>query len=149
VRFDRRSGAYRLDLSDGDREALRELVPQFAALLADPANPALRRLFPPAYSDPADAERDDEYRRLMQEDLVERHREELDLVVDTADSRTLSEEQLLSWTRALNSIRLVLGTYLDVSEDDDMEAEASPEMYLYRWLSYVLGEAIDALSGQT
>ena len=54
----------------------------------------------------------------MQDDLVERHRQEFDLVVSTADAKTLTEEQLLGWAGAINSIRLILGTYLDVSEDD-------------------------------
>lgn len=81
----------------------------------------------------------------MQEDLVERHRAELDLVVSTASAETLSEEELLAWSRALNGIRLVLGTLLDVSEDDQPGDPTSPEEALYRWLTYVLGEAIDAL----
>ena len=94
-------------------------------------------------------ERQDEYQRLMQDDLAERHREELELVARTADAETLSEGQLLAWTRALNSIRLVLGTYLDVSEDEEPDDPEIPEVQLYRWLTYVLGEAIEALSGQT
>jgi hypothetical protein len=128
---------------------LRELIPEFTALLEDPSQPALRRLFPPAYSDPAHLEQQEEYRRLMQEDLVERHREELGLVARTADSRSLSEEELLAWTRALNSLRLVLGTFLDVSEEDEPGDPTSAEVQIYRWLTYVLGESIDALSGQT
>ena len=48
-----------------------------------------------------------------------RHREELDLLASTADAERLSEEQLLAWTRALNSLRLVLGTFLDVQEGDE------------------------------
>ncbi len=34
---------------------------------------------------------------------------------------------------------------LDVSEDDQPGDPTSPEEALYRWLTYVLGEAIDAL----
>ena len=136
-------------MSEGDRTVLREVVPQFTGLLDEPQNPVVRRLFPPAYVDPSDVERQDEYRRLMQDDLAERHREELELVAQTADAETLSEGQLLAWTRALNSIRLVLGTYLDVSEDEEPDDPEIPEVQLYRWLTYVLGEAIEALSGQT
>lgn len=109
----------------------------------------LRRLFPPAYTNAGDSERQEEYKRLMEEDLVARHREEFDLLASTADARTLTQEQLEAWSRALNSIRLVLGTYLDVSEDDEGRNPQSTEESVYRWLTYLLGEAIEALSGQT
>jgi hypothetical protein len=109
----------------------------------------LERLFPPAYSGPQHIEKQDEYRRLMQEDLVERHRAELELLASTASAESLTEEQLLGWSRALNSLRLILGTYLDVSEDDERANPESSEEALYQWLTYLLGEAIEALSGQT
>jgi hypothetical protein len=140
-----------LNLSDEDRAILRQLVPQFTSLLDDPDQPVVKRLFPPAYSDSDEEfkEHQEEYRRLMQDDLVERHRQEFDLVVSTADAKTLTEEQLLGWAGAINSIRLILGTYLDVSEDDQSPGPETTEDAVYRWLTYVLGEAIEALSGQT
>lgn len=94
-------------------------------------------------------DKQDEYRRLMQEDLVERHREELETLATTASAESLTEEQLLAWSRALNSLRLILGTYLDVSEDDERGDPESSEEALYHWLTYLLGEAIEALSAQT
>jgi hypothetical protein len=149
IRRDRITGQFQLNLSDEDRAVLRHLVPQFTELLEDPDHPALMRLFPPAYSDSAHVDKQEEYRRLMQEDLVARHRDELDLVTSTADAKTLTEDQLQAWTRALNGIRLVLGTYLDVSEEDESRSPNSPEESVYRWLTYLLGEAVEALSGQT
>jgi len=125
---------------------LRQLAPQFSALLENPDQPILRRLFPPAYLDVAHADKQDEYRRLMQEDLVARHRDEFDLLVTTADAEHLSEEELMAWTRALNSLRLVLGTLLDVQEDDERSSPSSPEESIYQWLTYLLGVAIDALA---
>jgi uncharacterized protein DUF2017 len=144
-----KQGGFRLNLDSEERDLLRGLAPQFVELLDDPSQPVLERLFPPAYSSPEHIEQQDEYRRLMQEDLVDRHRQELELLASTAGAETLTEEQLLAWTRALNSLRLVLGTYLDVSEDDDRGNPESPEEAMYQWLSYLLGEAIEALSGQT
>jgi hypothetical protein len=140
-----RQGGYHLNLSDDDRGVLRQLAPQFRDLLDDPGQPVLQRLFPPAYSDAAHAEQQDEYRRLMQEDLVTRHRDELDLLESTAAATHLSEEQLLGWTRALNSLRLVLGTFLDVQEGDEARRAESAEEALYHWLTYLQGEAIEAL----
>ena len=143
-----RKGGYSVHLRTEDREVLRQLVPQFRELLASPDQPALYRLFPPAYSETAHADLQDEYRRLMQEDLAERHREEFDLLAATADAEHLSEEQLQTWTRALNTLRLVLGTVLDIQEGDEERRPGSPEESLYQWLTYLQGEAIDALAGE-
>ncbi len=140
---------YRLNLDDGFRQVLRELMEQFLQLLEDPGAPVLHRLFPPAYSDPADLARQDEYRRLMMEDLVERRQAECRMVLETADQKTLSEEELLAWSRTINSLRLALGTYLDVSEDDEPRAPETAEESAYQWLSFLLEEAVDALSRQT
>ena len=148
VRRDRRGG-YVLNLSADDREALRQLVPQIAQLLDEPDQPVLQRLFPPAYADQQDAAHQEEYRRLMQEDLVDRHRQALELVASTADASHLTEEELSAWSRALNSIRLVLGTYLDVQESEEQRAPSSAEEAIYQWLSMLLGEAIDALASTT
>ena len=145
IRWDRQAGAYRLALGENDRQVLRELAPQISSLLEDPSHPVVQRLFPPAYSDPAHAEHEEEYRRLMLEDLVQRHRDEFDMLAETADAETLSEEQLLAWSRAVNSIRLVIGTFLDVSEDDEARDPETQEEAVYQWLSYLLGEAIDAM----
>jgi len=148
VRRDRQGG-YALRLGSSDRDMLRRLAPQFSALLDEPDQPILRRLFPPAYSEPAHAEQQEEYRRLMQEDLVARHREELELLRSTADADHLSEAELLAWTRALNSVRLVLGTFLDIQEGDEGRRPVSAEEALYHWLTHLQGEAIDALAGDT
>ena len=142
-------GKYQLNLDSDERDILRNLAPQFAALLDDPTQPVLERLFPPAYSETQHLELQDEYRRLMQEDLVERHREEFELLASTAGADTLTAEQLLAWARALNSIRLVIGTHLDVQEDDEHRRPESPDESLYHWLTYVLGEVIEALDDQT
>lgn len=143
-----RQGGYELNLSGDDRELLRQLAPQFSALLDDPEQPILRRLFPPAYAQPSDAEHEEEYRRLMLEDLVARHREELDLLAATATKEHLTEEELVAWSRALNSVRLVLGTIIDVSEGDEGREPESQEELIYHWFTYLLGEAIEALGGE-
>lgn len=149
IRWDQKAGAYRVELDEGFRQLIGELMEQFAALLEDPQAPMLRRLFPPAYSDPSDVEHEEEYRRLMQEDLVERRRAELELVASTARQKTLTEDQLLAWSRAINSVRLALGTYLDVSEDDPPKRPQTVEESAYQWLSLLLEETIEALSRHT
>ena len=42
----------------------------------------------------------------------------------------------------------VLGTVLDIQEGDEERRPDSPEASLYQWLTYLQGEAIDALSGE-
>ena len=149
IEKERSGDRYKLNLGGEERDILRGLGPQFAAMLDDPTQPVLERLFPPAYLGEEQLQMQDEYRRLMQEDLVDRHRQEFELLASTAGSDTLTGEELLAWARALNSIRLVLGTHLDVSEEDENRTPTVPEEALYQWLTYVLGEVIEALEGQT
>ncbi len=149
IRWDARSGVYRLELDDGFRRILRELMEQFIQLMEDPDSPVLHRLFPPAYSDPTHVALQDEYRRLMQEDLVERRRAECHVVIESAEATQLTEEQLMAWSRAINGIRLALGTYLDVSEDDPPRTPQTTEESAYQWLSFMLEETIEAMSRQT
>lgn len=140
-----RSGKYQVNLGEPERQLLKELPAQLRERLADPDDPMLRRLFPPAYTDDPDAA--EEYRRLMTEDLVDRHRAALDVLEQTADAVQLDEEELTAWMGALNQLRLVLGTGLDVSEDDDPSQATSPEYQLYYFLGALQELVVDALSG--
>ncbi len=139
-----RAGTFQINLSADQRELLGGLPAQLRALFANPDDPLLRRLFPPAYSD--DEEASAEYRRLMTEDLVERHQASLDILERTAQATELNEEEMTAWMGALNQLRLVLGTSLDVSEDDDPTAAASPQHQLYYFLGALQEAVIDALA---
>ena len=148
LRWDEKANLYRLNLDDAFRQVLRELMQQFLQLLDDPGSPVLHRLFPPAYSDPSDLGRQEEYRRLMMEDLVERRRAECQMVLETAERKTLTEDELLAWSRTVNGLRLALGTYLDVGEEDPARPPQSAEESAYYWLGWLLEEAVEALSGR-
>ena len=63
-----RKGGYTLHLPPDERELLRSLPAQFREVLQTD-DPGLRRLFPPAYTDDDDA--NDEFQRLMREELLE------------------------------------------------------------------------------
>jgi len=111
-----RDGDFRLRLSDAERELLRALPGELLALLAvDPGDPTLRRLSPAAYED--DAEAEGEFRRLMQDELMEGRREALRLLAETAARDRLTAEELDAWLRALTDLRLALGTRLEVTEE--------------------------------
>lgn len=141
-----RSGNYQLNLGAGERALLAALAPQLRELLTDPDQPGLRRLFPPAYGDDNDAEHEEEYRRLMQEDLVARHEAALEVLAETANANELNAEQMEAWMRAINQLRLVIGTRLDVTEEDDFAATEDPDRQVYYLLGYLQECVVEALS---
>ena len=111
-------------------------------------DPTLRRLFPTAYHD--DPDRDREYQQLVRDELLERRLAALTLVEETASAEQLDEAGLTGWLTALNDLRLVLGTRLDVSEDDaevDPDDPDAPAHVVYHYLGMLLGEVVDALEG--
>jgi hypothetical protein len=151
--FDRRAirpsrrGSYVVDLGPDERAVLGSLPAQMREALASRDDPSLRRLFPPAYAAPEDRDKQDEFARLMEDDLLAGHQEALGVLESTASAVELTAEQLDGWLRALNSIRLLLGTRLEVTEDDDADPSESPAHALYYFLGYLQECGIDALSG--
>ena len=145
-----RAGEFRLRLSRAERELLRELPAQLRILLeADAEDPTLRRLFPPGYEDDPDGET--EYRRLMRDELLDGRLEALRVLEETVDSDVLGDEEIQAWLVALNALRLVLGTRLDVPEDlseTDFDP-ADPQAYelaVYAYLSWVQEQAVAAVA---
>ena len=123
---------------------------QLRELLTDAAHdgdPALERLFPPAYG-ADEQDKNLEYTQLMREDLRNGRLAAINVLEETIDGNELTEEQLLSWMGALNDIRLVIGTRLDVTEDmdelDDDDPRA-PMFGLYQYLTWLQSDVIDAL----
>ena len=142
-----RHGTYAVRLPAQERELLANLVDQLRELLElTTDDPNVRRLFPTAYNE--DAERDREYQQLVRDELLERRLAALAAVEATAEADELDEAQLGGWLTALNDLRLVLGTRLDVSEDQDAIDEDDPDapaMAVYGYLSMLLSEVVDAL----
>jgi hypothetical protein len=110
-------GRFEVRLGDEVRDLLGALPAQMREMLAEGTDPGLQRLFPPAYV--SDEQHEAEYRRLMGDDLSASHVAALDVLEATAHASHLDVAQLTAWMRAVNEVRLVLGTHLDVSEDDD------------------------------
>jgi hypothetical protein len=144
-----RRGDFEVRLSSEERDLLRNVAPQLREMLAgDLDDPQLKRLFPTAYHD--DAERDREYQQLVRDDLADRRRAAVELLVETVDRSRLEEAELLAWMGAVNDLRLVLGTRLDVSEETDLALHPddpdAPLLALYGWLGYLLESIVAALS---
>jgi hypothetical protein len=142
-------GDFRVVLSPDEREILRGLPGELRSLLDEDArNPALRRLFPPAYED--DAEGEQEYRRLLEGELLAGRRKALAVLEETAGRERLAEDELHAWLGALNDLRLVLGTRIGVTEEL-YEAELDPadpqaaEVALYLYLTWLQEELVAAV----
>ena len=143
-----RDGSYTVSLEAWERDLLRTLPGQLRDLLSTD-DPALERLYPPAYVD--DDERNDEYQRLMRGDLTSRRMTAIDVLEATIDATSLDEDQLTAWMGAINDLRLVLGTRLDVSEDplEDQVVEddpRAPAFALYGYLGFLQETVVAALS---
>ena len=146
-----RRGGFDLRLPASERELVASLVAQLRSVLTGAdvgGDPGLRRLFPSAYAD--DAARDAEYREMVHDDLLAARLGALDVVEATVGATNVDEAQLLAWMGAVNDLRLVLGTRLDVSEETAFDADPddpdAPALAVYQYLSFLLESIVDALS---
>ena len=140
------NGELRLRLPKEERLVLRGVAARTRERLRDD-DPALRRLFPPAYDD---GELESEYRELTRSQLTSGREQALELLEATVDNTDLSPEEADSWLRALNDVRLVLGTELDVTEDLDWDGLVPddprlPGLSLYAYVSWIQEQLVDAL----
>ena len=149
-----RRGGFDVRLPPEERDLLASLPGQLEGLLdgigdglsAPP--PALRRLFPVAYARDEVAEA--AYAALVRQELLEHRREALAVLAQTASASHLDDEEAAAWLGALNDLRLVLGTTLEVSEEP-VEIQPEDARYAdwvcYSYLSFIQGELVEALEG--
>ncbi len=137
----------RLRLDVHEQLLLSDLLDELERLLDDPDDPELRRLFPPAYADRVE---DEQYRSLVRDQLVSGRSKALATVRETLADETLDLEQADQWLRALNDMRLVLGTRWDVTEQLDY-GELDPneprghQLAVYGYLSWLQEQLVEAL----
>ena len=136
---------YAVNLGDQERSLLSSLAEQLTELLGNPDEPGLHRLFPPAYQGVENMEHNDDYRRLMTDELADNHRLALATLTTSAQATELTADQLDAWMRALNQLRLTLGTRLEVSADHEIDG-TSVEGQIYEFLTGIQGMVIDALA---
>ena len=131
-------------LGEEERALLVDLAEQFRSVLAADNDPDLRRLYPTAYAD--DAERYADYAGLVHDDLLGTRLNAVDGLIGSAAAESIDNEELAAWMQVLNGLRLLLGTRLDVSEEDECEPEAAdaPTRALLAWLGFVLEEAVES-----
>ncbi|MFF1256500.1 DUF2017 domain-containing protein [Streptomyces sp. NPDC058321] len=139
-----------------------------------PSDPVLQRLFPDAYGGPgneeatadkADEQRShsSEFRRFTENDLRAGKREDALAVIRSLDALTsageggavlkLSPEESLRWMRALNDLRLAIGTRLDITDEEDTdllyrlpdEDPRKPMVMAYLWLGGLQETLVETL----
>jgi hypothetical protein len=123
------------------------MLPRQVQELLEQDDPSTARVFPVAYTDDARAEAD--YREMMGSQLLQQHQRALDTLAATAGASSIDEGEIHEWLDALEVLRLVLGTQLDVSEDGAMVDDSDPraaQFTVYHYLSMVQGEIVDALA---
>jgi hypothetical protein len=152
----RKGGQFVLHVGDEELALLQRLLAELRDLLVhaedgSESSPMLTRLFPVAHPD--DPELEAEYQRLTHTDLVASKLQAIDTVeaVIEGGARSIDEAQLTAFMQSVNSIRLVLGTMLDVTDDPDAEVVTehhdTAEYQLYGYLSWLLEWSVRALSG--
>ena len=149
---------FRLNFEPEERDLLIRLLGEMKDLLTSEVTeataPILHRLFPPAFHD--DPEKEAEYQRLMREELVTSRVVSVDLVTamltadpDTGRLADLSEPDTMAFMQSLNAVRLVLGTMLDITDDETAEQadiDDAHEFQLYGYLGWLLEWTVQSLS---
>ena len=140
--------SYSLNIDASDRTTLNGLLDQLRdVLMHDSSSDIARRLFPAAYHQ--DEQHEQEYQRLMRDELLSSRLASLSLTTSlleretNSDSIVLSADELDVLMRSINSLRLVLGTLLDVDEDEfvahlDEDDPAYGQYQLYSYLGWLL-----------
>jgi hypothetical protein len=151
-------GGYLVDLEPDEAALVRRLLGELRELLTDPdpgpeARQLLVRLFPVVHPDDPDAEA--EYQRLMRDELVQSRLGAIEavdgLLGGTEPPTPVGEVGIVALMQSINSIRLVLGAMLGVTDDPEGEEvtaglEDTPEYHLYAYLSWLLEHCVRALS---
>jgi hypothetical protein len=120
-----------------------------------PEDPVLARLLPDAYRD--DPEAAGEFRRYTEPALRSaKHQaaqEMLDTLPESGGRIQLTQDQALSWLKALNDVRLALGVRLGVTEEfDEQWSRLKPDdpqwsaFEVYAWLGAVQESLVQALN---
>ena len=147
----RDDGTFTINLQDHERETMLDLVAQLETVLSSgPDDESLRRLYPTAYNE--NPEHDAEYQGFMREELTQSRAASIATVREMLSSDSpVTENQLGAFMMVLNNLRLILGTLLDVNEDDDEPDETDPlygQWQLYGYLGWLLEWVISSLTGE-
>jgi hypothetical protein len=165
MRITGRRGRRQLRLEAVEVALLETLLAELSTLVADDGDhddPVVARLYPAAYRSDDDAE--DEFRSLTRDSLRADRLARIAACVqdlDGADASQATDVDIADpetgerWIKALNDLRLALGTRLGVTEDDgpeDVDADGDPapgdhSRLVYHWLTAVQDSVVTSLTG--
>jgi Domain of unknown function (DUF2017) len=139
----------------GDLAGLAGVEPfELGGPVTAPDDPVLARLLPDGYRD--DPEAAGEFRQYTEPDLragkVAAARTVLSTLPASGGRVRLGGEDAQDWLRALNDVRLAMGTVLGVTEDDTGELPGTDPadarlayLQVYHWLGYLQDSLVRAL----
>jgi hypothetical protein len=141
------------DPEDRELAALEAMVPRPGAE-QPPDDPVLARLLPDGYRD--DPESAGEFRKYTEPALrtakYEAAREMMDTLPEDEGRIQLTQDQALSWLKALNDVRLALGVRLGVTEEfEEQWSRLKPDdpqwasFEVYAWLGAVQESLVHAM----
>ncbi len=111
-----------------------------------PRDPVLARLLPDAYEDPKEAS---EFRGLTEAGLRAAKLAHVSVVREHLHHDPIViTDSVKAWLAFLADARLMLGTRLDVTEDDDLVPNDDPEFNLYLYLGYLQQSLVEELMGR-
>jgi len=140
-----RGGKVGVRLDDTMRSLLRQVSEELREVLLVDDDTQTRRLYPTAYPD--DENLESGYQDMMHDQLLMQRLDGIDQLQATVDEEEISIEVADAWMSTINQIRLVLGTQLDVGENDLEISEDDPlatSLVVYQVLTHVLEELTQA-----
>jgi len=140
-----RDGQITVRLDDTLRALLRQATEELREVLLVDEPDLTRRLYPTAY--PQDDALESDYRELVHDQLLMQRLDGIDQLQATIDGESISIETADSWMNTINQVRLVLGTQLDVGEEQVEIEEDDPQAtnhVVYQVLSHILEELTHA-----
>ncbi len=142
-RADDEGAVHKLPFGEGERRLLVGLCASLRELLVDGSDPSLVRLRPTAYVD--DPEQERAWQLLARSELDDHRLVALDTVEGGIERRQVTDAELQAWLTTLNALRLVLGTQLGVSDDEDeadLDGPDGDRWAVYEWLGGALSWVI-------
>ena len=140
-----KDGDLTVRLDENLRELIRKVTEELREVLLVDDTDQVARLYPTAYPD--DDELDKDYQEMVHDQLLMDRLDGIDKLQGSLDDTTISVELADVWMNTINQARLVLGTQLDVSEDDGPIEEDDPlvqNKVVYQLLSHILEDLTHA-----
>ncbi len=132
-------------LDENLRALLEQVTEELREVLLVGDDEHTRRLYPTAHPD--DDELEQQYRDMVRDQLLMQRLDGIDQVQASIDTESMDADLADVWMNTINQARLVLGTQLDVGEDDGPIEQDDPDAtqkVIYQVLSHVLEELTSA-----